>query len=72
MRKFLNLFAFGTLAVAAVLLAGCGSTDTGDTGAGSSTTTTDVDDDAGDSDTSSTTGTSGEYQLVSLNVPNMT
>ena len=44
MRKFQNLFAFGMLAVAAVLFAGCGSADSGTGGdsgdSGSGTTAT--------------------------------
>ena len=79
MRKFQNLFAFGMLAVAAVLFAGCGSADpdassSDDTGGASTTSTSDEGGEgAGGSDTSSATPvTTGDYQLVTLNVPKMT
>ena len=79
MRKFQNLFAFGMLAIAAVLFAGCGSAETGgsstdDGGSGSGTTATSDEggDSGGGSDTSSTPVTTGDYQLVTLNVPKMT
>ena len=76
MRKLQNLFAFGALCAAAILFAGCGTAETG--GGGSTggdsggSTETEGSDSAGGSDTSSTTVTTGDYQLVSLNVPNMT
>ena len=75
MRKLQNLFAFGALCVAAMLFAGCGTADSGGGGgtdAGSSTTTETEGGAAGGSGTTSTTVTSGDFQLVSLNVPNMT
>ena len=71
-----NFFAFGALCVAAMLFAGCGTADSGGGGgtdAGSSTTTTETEGGSGGgSDSSSATVTTGDFQLVSLKVPNMT
>ena len=76
MRKILNLFAFSTLAVAAVMFAGCGNTDTGggsdDAGSGTTATSNEDGGSPEDSDSSSTTGTSSGFQMVTLNVPKMT
>ena len=81
MKTIQNLFVFGTMCCAALIFAGCGNTaDTGgsgDSGAAASGSSDDgsaakEEGTAGGSDTSSTTVTTGDHQLVSLNVPKMT
>ena len=79
MKKFQNLFAYGLLTGAILLFAGCGTDSStgggsGDAGSGSETPAASEEGSgtAGGSDTSSTTVTTGDMQLVSLNVPNMT
>ena len=88
MKTVQKFFVFGLFATAGLIFAGCGDTGTTGDGGGESTATTEAtSDDSGGSaakedaegegsadktDGASAVAPSGELQLVSLNVPNMT
>ena len=71
MKKFQQFFAFGTIALATVLFAGCGAEPAGGGSDAGSGTATEEGEGGGGSGTTSV-GPSGDFQLVSLNVPAMT
>lgn len=77
MKTVQKYFVFGMLMTAGLIFAGCGDT-TGSGDGGSSTTTETPADGSGSSDGSdsapdnASTEISGDMQLVSLSVPNMT
>ena len=70
MKTVQKFFVFSTLMVAALIFAGCGEAEKKPADSGTSSTET-SDDGSGDKGNAST-ATSGDFQLVSLNVPNMT
>lgn len=76
MKTVQKYFVFGMLMTAGLIFAGCGDTTTGG-GDGSTSTEapaegTESSDGSGSAPDNASTGASGELQLVSLSVPNMT
>ena len=73
MKSIQKYFVFGLFMTAGLIFAGCGETASD---SGTSTTESVTPDDSGDSESTdepdNASTTTGDFQLVSLNVPNMT
>lgn len=76
MKTVQKYFTFGVLMTAGLIFAGCGDTTTSGDGGSATEAPADgsgsSDDGSGSTPDNASTGNSGELQLVSLSVPNMT